>query len=207
MSESKVFVPPLKIQGIKTKLVPFIKANVILNERTTWIEPFMGSGVVGFNIAPENAIFADTNPYIIRFYNAIKDRRMTSDLVRCFLEEEGELLRRNGEDYYYHVRNRFNKEHNPLDYLFLNRSCFNGMMRFNRNGEFNVPYGHKPERFAKAYISKVVNQVAHVECKLHDNNWFFICQSFEKTIAMTPQNGFIYCDPPYIGRHVDYYDS
>ena len=81
------------------------------------------------------------------------------------------------------------------------------MIRFNRNYEFNVPYGHKPQRFAKAYVTKIVNQVAHVSYLICQNSWDFICQSFEDTIAMAKGNSFIYCDPPYIGRHVDYYDS
>ena len=68
MSE-KIFVPPLKIQGIKTKLVPLIRENVILDKETIWYEPFMGSGVVGFNVEPERAVFADVNPHIINFYN------------------------------------------------------------------------------------------------------------------------------------------
>jgi DNA adenine methylase len=99
------------------------------------------------------------------------------------------------------------KEHNPLDFLFLNRSCFNGMIRFNKYNKFNVPYGHKPNRFAKAYITKIVNQVKYIEFMIHKNNWTFLCQPFEKTIASATENSFIYCDPPYIGRHVDYFDS
>ncbi|MBR0204582.1 MAG: DNA adenine methylase, partial [Synergistaceae bacterium] len=71
MSE-KIFVPPIKIQGIKTKLVPLIKQNISLSKNTLWLEPFMGSGVVGFNVRPERAVFADINPHIINFYNAIK---------------------------------------------------------------------------------------------------------------------------------------
>ena len=78
MTSEKVFVPPIKIQGIKTKLVPFIKKNVVLHYDTLWIEPFMGSGVVGFNIAPERAIFADINPYIVDFYNQIKFGKIDS---------------------------------------------------------------------------------------------------------------------------------
>lgn len=73
--DSKIYVPPIKIQGIKTKIVPMIRDNVILSENTVWIEPFMGSGVVGFNTAPKTAIFADTNPYIIEFYNQVKKDR------------------------------------------------------------------------------------------------------------------------------------
>lgn len=207
MLTDKVYIPPIKIQGIKTKIVPLIKSNVSLSEESIWIEPFMGSGVVGFNIAPTTAIFADTNPHIIAFYNQIKEGKITSYRVRDFLEREGEILSKNGSAYYYEVRERFNQEHDPLDFLFLNRSCFNGMIRFNKDFKFNVPYGHKPQRFSKAYITKIVNQVAHVEDLLKTNSWTFLCQSFEQTIRLADDNSFIYCDPPYIGRHVDYYDS
>lgn len=203
----KVYIPPIKTQGIKTKLVPLIKNNVYLSEKSIWIEPFVGSGVVGFNIAPSTAIFADTNPHIIAFYNQMKEGDITSYRVRDFLEKEGEILSRNDDAYYYEVRERFNQKHDPLDFLFLNRSCFNGMIRFNKDFKFNVPYGHKPQRFSKAYITKIVNQTAHVEHLLQNNNWTFLCQSFEQTIKMADHNSFIYCDPPYIGRHVDYYDS
>lgn len=202
-----VYVPPIKIQGIKTKLVPLIKKSVVIDKNSVWIEPFMGSGVVGFNVEPHHAIFADTNPHIIEFYNQIKKGIITPYIVREFLECEGKLLERGDDEYYYTVRTRFNKEHNPLDFLFLNRACFNGMIRFNKSYDFNVPYGHKPRRFAKAYITKIVNQVAHVYNLLQKYEWSFICQSFEETISMARKNDFIYCDPPYIGRHVDYYDS
>lgn len=207
MATEKVYIPPIKIQGIKTKLVNLIKSNVILERDTIWVEPFMGSGVVGFNIAPCNAVFADTNIHIINFYNQIKNKKINSFIVREFLEQEGALLSEKDDEYYYEVRERFNNTHNPLDFLFLNRSCFNGMIRFNKDYKFNVPYGHKPQRFAKAYITKIVNQVKYIENKLQNNDWTFLCQSFEKTISDAGENSFIYCDPPYIGRHVDYYDS
>jgi len=207
MINDKVFIPPFKTQGIKSKIVPLIKATITITNNTTWIEPFMGSGVVGLNIAPYNAIFADINPHIINFYNQLKNGNITSTIVREFLTEQGTLLAKKDKEYYYFVRERFNKEHNPLDFLFLNRSCFNGMIRFNKNNNYNVPYGHKRERFSKAYITKIVNQVKYFEQKLHCNNWTFLCQSFENTIFMADSNSFIYCDPPYIGRNVDYYDS
>ena len=204
--KDKIFIPPIKIQGIKTKLVPLIKENIVINKDTVWIEPFMGSGVVGFNVEPHNAIFADINPHIIKFYNDIKSNIITPYIVRNFLEHEGKLLEQGDDEYYYFVRNRFNSEHNSLDFLFLNRCCFNGMIRFNKNYDFNVPYGHKPQRFSKAYITKIVNQVSHVSYLFKNYSWKFLCQSFEDTISMADENCFIYCDPPYIGRHVDYYD-
>ena len=207
INHSKVYVPPFKTQGIKTKLVPLIKNTVNINSSTTWIEPFMGSAVVGLNIANNHAIFADLNPHVVDFYNQLKVGTITAKIVREFLTEQGALLSEKDSEHYYHVRERFNQEHNPLDFLFLNRSCFNGMIRFNKNNGFNVPYCHKSERFAKAYITKIVNQVSHFEQMLHYNDWHFICQSFEQTVELADENSFIYCDPPYIGRHIDYYDS
>lgn len=205
----KIFVPPIKIQGIKTKLVPLIKQNITLPEDFLWVEPFMGSGVVGFNVKPRRALFADNNPHIINFYNALKTGKISSCKARIFLTEQGKLLSEHGADYYHEVRERFNKFHEPLDFLFLNRSCFNGLIRFNGRGEFNVPYGHKPQRFSKAYVTKIVNQIRYVEYCLSVFDWRFHCQDFQETIDALDESepSFIYCDPPYIGRHVDYYNS
>lgn len=203
----KVKVPPIKIQGIKTKLIPFINENLPNVTNKTWIEPFLGSGVVGFNLAGEKAIFSDSNPYTIQFYQDIKDKKITSEIVKEFLEIEGVKLKEKDADYFYEVRNRFNETHQSLDFLFLNRSDFNGMIRFNKNGGFNVPYGHKPNRFEKSYITKVFNQVKWVEEKIWNNDWEFHCKNFKEALKNLNENTFIYLDPPYIGRNVDYYNS
>ena len=203
----RIIVPPIKTQGIKTKLVPWIEEHVQLEDNGKWVEPFMGSGVVGFNIRPKRALFCDNNPYIIGFYQGINSGEITGGIVRNFLETEGALLRERGKEYYYQVRERFNKSHAPLDFLFLNRSCFNGMIRFNSKGGFNVPFNHKPERFSKAYVTKIVNQVKAVEelCKL--NQWEFVCQEFRQTFSLVKESDFVYCDPPYAGRHTDYFNT
>jgi len=203
----KVMIPPIKCQGIKSKLVPLIKRTVDWSFKGTWVEPFMGSGVVGFNVMPRNAIFADSNPHLINFYKAIASGTIDGSKVRNFLERDGEILSRRGKDYYYEVRDRFNESHNPLDFLFLNRSCFNGMIRFNSKGGFNVPFGHKPQRFSKAYITKIVNQVDYVYVISRNSNWSFMCQDFRETLGGVSEEDFVYCDPPYVGRHVDYFDS
>ncbi|MFQ5651644.1 MAG: DNA adenine methylase, partial [bacterium] len=69
----KVVVPPLKCQGIKTKLVSFIATTVKWHGQGKWIEPFLGSGVVLFNINPERALVSDTNKHIIQFYRDIQE--------------------------------------------------------------------------------------------------------------------------------------
>lgn len=124
----KIFVPPIKSQGIKTKLVQWISTNVDEITFDRWVEPFMGTGVVAFNVRPKRALLCDSNPHLINFYKAVQNKEITGAIVRGFLNEEGlKLLKTEGE-HYYTVRNRFNEKGNPLDFLFLSRSCFNGMM-------------------------------------------------------------------------------
>ncbi|MCY7346255.1 MAG: Dam family site-specific DNA-(adenine-N6)-methyltransferase [Pyrinomonadaceae bacterium] len=203
----KIIVPPIKCQGIKSKLAGWILEFVKLQKGECWIEPFMGSGVVGFNLQPERALFCDLNPHLINFYNSIKEGKITSKIAREFLEKEGSSLKAQGESYYYFIRERFNETRDSLDFLFLNRACFNGVIRFNRKGFYNVPFGHKPERFAKAYVTKICNQIEKVEIATRNFDWRFVCQDFRRTISESDKNDLIYCDPPYFGRHADYFNS
>lgn len=203
----KIIIPPIKCQGIKTKLVSWIKAIIPDDFNGYWIEPFMGSGVVAFNLMPKKAILADTNPHLINFYKAIKEEKINASIVKIFLENEGKILEETKGEYYYTVRQRFNEEQNPLDFLFLNRACFNGMIRFNNQGKFNVPFCKKPQRFAKAYITKICNQVQAISSLLKMGDYQIICQDFSTTIAMAKDEDLIYCDPPYIDRYNDYYNG
>ena len=205
----KVKVPPIKIQGIKTKLVPFIAKNIKWDGKGTYFEPFMGSGVVGFNLVPQKAVFSDTNPYIIQFYQDIQSGKINHLIVRDFLEKEGEKLAKTPKDktsYYYIVRDRFNKKHSSLDFLFLQRCNFNGMIRFNNKGNYNTPFGRKPERFQKAYITKIVNQVKWIEELMKGKDWIFVCKPFDEILKTVKENDFVYLDPPYINRYDTYFE-
>ena len=195
---TKVSVPPIKSQGIKTKLVPWIRSIIPSDFTGTWIEPFMGTGAVAFNIAPQRAILCDTNPHLVNFYSSIAAGEITSEIVKDYLSRESKMLLSMGEDHYYFIRDRFNSDHLPLDFLFLNRAGFNGMIRFNRRGEFNIPFCRKPQRFAQAYITKIINQVDFVSKLLKAKQFTFKCQDFTKTINDASPADIIYCDPPYI---------
>ena len=81
----KVFVPPIKSQGIKTKLVPWIRALVPESEGR-WIEPFLGTGVVAFNAGFKRALLSDTNPHIINFYRQLQEGAISPERVRSYLE-------------------------------------------------------------------------------------------------------------------------
>ena len=207
MKYQRTIVPPIKCQGIKTKLVPWIRSLVPPDFDGMWIEPFLGSGVVVFNVLPKRALLADSNPHLINFYEAISVGGITPASTRRHLESEGaELLRSDGE-HYYTVRERFNRIHDPLDFLFLNRACFNGLIRFNRKGQFNVPFCRKPNRFSRSYVTKICNQVRAVADVLTARDFTFATQDLSKTISMAQSDDFIYCDPPYVGRHTDYFNS
>ena len=200
-------VPPLKCQGIKTKLVDEINRFAQSQTFDRWVEPFCGSCVVALNVQPKKALLADSNIHIIRLYQEIQDGHLTPALAKSFLTEEGNKLRVDGEPYYYVVRERFNAKPTSLDFLFLNRSCFNGVMRFNRYGRFNVPYGHKPERFAQAYVTKICNQIRRISEVISACDWTFAATDFRQTLASAQAGDLVYADPPYAGRHVDYFNS
>lgn len=200
----KVIIPPIKCQGIKTKIVPFIKEKVVRNEEGLWIEPFVGTGVVAFNIAPKRALLIDKNQYIIKMYNGIQDGSINGSIVREFLEHHGKILEEKGAEYYIKMRDDFNCNGDPLYFLFLNRSDFNGMIRFNRLGKFNVPFCQKPNRFAKAYVTKICNQVDSIANIMKGKDWKFACAPWQTAFKNATENDYIYLDPPYIGRDTSY---
>ncbi|MDD4177063.1 MAG: Dam family site-specific DNA-(adenine-N6)-methyltransferase [Bacteroidales bacterium] len=204
----KIITPPIKSQGIKTKLVPWI-SQILPNKNGKWIEPFLGTGVVAFNMGFKNALLNDTNPHIIKLYQEIQNGIITPQIVKFYLEKEGEILRNagdNGYDHFRFIKNRFNKNPNSLDFIFLSRAGFNGMMRFNKKGEWNIPFCKKPERFAQPYITKIVNQVAKVSHAIQPE-WEFTNKQFSEIIPLANKEDIFYCDPPYYGRYVDYYNG
>src|SRR5215211_4612030 len=105
-------VPPLKCQGIKTKLVSAIQQIANTRDYLRWVEPFCGSCVVALNVQPKKALLCDTNVHIIQL------GEITPAIAKTFLTEEGEKLKTQGEPYYYIVRERFNEAPTPLDFLF-----------------------------------------------------------------------------------------
>lgn len=198
--------PPIKTQGIKTRLVPFLASSLRWRGAGRFIEPFMGSGATALNLAPPRALLADSNQHIIRFYQSVQRGLITAVSAREYLEREGEQLRRDGKAHYYLVRDRFNDSGDSLDFLFLNRACFNGVMRFNSKGGFNVPFCNKPERFRRHHVTRICNQIDWVTRVLADREWEFVCQDWRATLAEARADDFVYADPPYFGRHADYFN-
>ncbi len=204
---TKVKAPPIKSQGIKTKLTPFIAENINWDGDGYWIEPFLGSGAVLLNLQPQKAIVSDTNKHIIKIYQEIQKNTLNGNSLKTFLEKEGKKLEELGEPYYYEVRERFNELGNPFDFIFLNRASFNGVIRFNSKGGFNVPFCKKTERFRQAYVTKICNQVEWARAVMQNKDWTFIEQDWKSSLKNIKNNDFVYLDPPYIGRNTDYFNT
>ncbi len=204
----KLVIPPLKSQGIKTKLINWIN-NTVPNKDNTWIEPFLGTGVVAFNANFKQAILADSNPHIINFYLSIQQGVITPEIAKNYLLKEGDILKKSDNNGYGHfklVRARFNTTFQPLDLLFLSRAGFNGMMRFNKKGQWNIPFCKNSNRFQNSYVTKIVNQVKNC-AEIIKPSWKFFNKSFEEIIPLAKKGDVLYCDPPYLGLHTTYYNT
>lgn len=151
-----------------------------------YFEPFVGAGAVFFHMDPKKAILSDTNPDLVACYQVIRDE----------LPALIELLRmyRHDRDFYYHVR-----ELNPADLsavqraarmIFLNKTCFNGLWRVNRRGQFNVPFGDykNPKILDEDNLHAVSASLQGVEILL---------RPFDDVVAEARRGDFIYMDPPY----------
>lgn len=137
---SKLLISPIKIQGKKTKLIEEINSSININlNDVIYVEPFLGSGEVLLNLQPKKAILNDINPHIINFLNDIKTKKINSVMVKNYLTLEGNKLKNQGELYWY-AKNAMNsiKTRTHYYFYFLNRSCFNGLLRFNKQGQFLI---------------------------------------------------------------------
>ena len=207
-----MIIPPIKIQGKKTKIVPKIMeiADGLLSEHPeidTWVEPFLGSGVVAFNCPGriKKVIVNDINPHIIKFYKGVADGIITSDRIREVFDIHNQNLLKDGYDYYNRIKDRFNRSFDTMDFLFLTRTGFNGVMRFNNSGKWNVPFCKLNNRLSKNVIDDLASSVDELSRLFKSKDFTFCNQSFEEVIATAPENSIFYCDPPYYGLQVQYF--
>lgn len=138
--------PIIKWAGGKRRIVATLIDNAPVTFNT-YIEPMVGSGALFLALEPRPFIISDTNPRLISMYNSIKyfAGNVITELnmmVECYLACETEEEKK---QYYLTVRDRFNNTDLPIAgaamFLFLNKTCFNGLYRVNKSGKFNVPFG------------------------------------------------------------------
>jgi DNA adenine methylase len=175
--------PPLKWAGGKRWLVPYLSRlwNPFRSRRL--VEPLCGGLAISLGLVPDRTLINDINPHAINFYRWLKKGLRIS------------MKMQNEKAYFYTRRSRFNelirqekadsREAASLFY-YLNRTCYNGLCRFNSKGEFNVPFGRYKKITYKTDFTEYTSAFA---------NWKFMCVDFEKIPLQ--KDDFIYADPPY----------
>ena len=202
----KIAKPFLKWAGGKTQLINDIKKSLpheITNNKFTYIESFVGSGAVLFWMLDhfpkmEKAVINDVNADLINTYKIIASKPKELIAILHILQNEYYALGKKEEEknqYYYQKRELFNARNTEKStqaalFIFLNRTCFNGLYRVNKNNGFNVPMGSyiRPTICNEQNILAVNNALQKVE---------ILCGDYEKTLHKATENSFFYFDPPY----------
>lgn len=181
-------VPFLKWAGGKRWLHPLAEQlrQVGFNK---YFEPFLGSGAMFFGIAPCSAVLSDANETLIETYQAIKED--WSSVEAKLIEHD----RNHSAEYYYAIRSQ--KPRAPhtraARFIYLNRTCWNGLYRVNREGVFNTPVGSK----SRAVLES--DDFEQVAIRLKSAN--LIASDFESQIDKAASGDLIFADPPYTVRH------
>lgn len=186
----------LKWAGNKTAIMPELKKHLPAGARL--VEPFAGSCAVMMATDYPAYLVADINPDIINLYRQIKEN------TEWFINAAREHFDKdNTPDRYYVIRELFNYltsisvVEKAAMFLYLNRHCYRGMCRYNKSGEFNVPYGnYKKTYFPEKEIRAFAEKARHAT---------FICASYDETLAMLKDGDVVYCDPPYDGTFNGYH--
>jgi len=190
--QKKVDVQPfLKWAGGKRQLVPVIK-SFLPKRFNTYYEPFVGAGALLFELKPSKAIINDVNPELINSYKVIRD--LSIDLIQDLRKHK------NTAEYFYTIRELDRttefKELTIIErasrIIYLNKTCFNGLFRVNKQGQFNAPFG----RYKNPNIinSDVIKAVSHY---FNNHQLEILNTDFSKAIETAKKDDFVYLDPPY----------
>jgi DNA adenine methylase len=187
--QSEIAVQPfLKWAGGKRWLAPLLTKGLNYHYNV-YIEPFLGSGSVFFALRPNTAILSDQNQSLINCYNAIKRR---PDLVARYLRE---FVPVHDDKFYYEERDRvYSSDYrSAAQFLYLNRTCWNGLYRVNRLGKFNVPRGSKDSILLPTDdFDGVASRLAAASIQVSD---------FQVTMERAKKGDLIFADPPYTVKH------
>jgi DNA adenine methylase len=179
--------PPLRWAGSKRSVLPVL-ALAAPKKYSRYIEPFAGSAALFFFLRPQSAVLGDINQDLISFYRVLAHRPGALAGVITKLDQLGED--------YYDLRSL-----DPSDlfqtsaaarFLYLNRFCFNGVYRTNKEGVFNVPRGNKTGRLpTKSELTEAAKILRTAQVQ---------CADFEQTLDVAKRGDFVYIDPPYFTR-------
>lgn len=186
--------PVVKWVGGKRQLLQDIKLY-IPDEIDTYYEPFFGGGAVFFELLPEKAMINDLNSELINVYKQVKNHHR--ELI-SFLENHKQ---HHCKEYYYDIRelDRDSEKYSQLRdiekaarFIYLNKTCYNGLYRVNAKGHFNAPMGtySNPKICDKELIVEMSRYLRNHKVKIKN-------MDFEKFLKTAKQGDFVYLDPPY----------
>jgi len=192
--------PFLKWAGGKGKLLAEIERRLPpdfdAGQIDTYVEPFVGGGAVFFHIAQKyesikHFYLFDINEDLIKCYNAIRDDvDSLIEELKSFEDEFYSKKKPQQKRFYYDTRDQFNSDRSIAKLIFLNKTCYNGLYRVNKQNEFNVPFGDykNPTICNEENLRAVSSALANVE---------IICGDFEQSDQYITETTFVYFDPPY----------
>lgn len=188
-------VPFLRWVGGKTRLLPSLVPLLPPNYATRrYVEPFLGGGALFFHLEHKEALLSDLNQDLIFTYAAVRDH---VDEVLAGLAALAAEHKHFGDGYYYYVRDRFNARAGgwitrATQFIYLNKTSFNGVWRVNKDGKYNVPEGKfkAGPNILNAEVLREASRVLQGVDLLHGD--------FESLISEAWEGDFIYLDPPYI---------
>ena len=172
-------------QFVELDLYPPDGFNPVKN---TYFEPFVGGGAVFLDLLPRNAVLSDMNNELVIAYNVIKN-----DLDKL-IKKLKEHKRKNSKEYFLYIRaqnlNKLSDISIAARFIYLNRTCFNGLYRVNLSGGFNAPFGKykNPLIVDEDNLNKISKVLQNVDIKNQD---------YKKTIENAKKGDFVYFDPPY----------
>lgn len=195
MTNDKIVKPILKWAGGKTQLIDEL-LKFFPSKINKYIEPFIGGGALYFHTLPDNAIISDINPELINLYNTVKEHpNEVIEVLKSF---------KNEESFYYQMRAQkyeiLSNIEKAARTLYLNKTCFNGLYRVNKKGQFNTPYG-------KYKNPNYINEEGIIEASKALTNATIIHSDYKNILDKYAEPGdLIFLDPPYlpIGKYEDF---
>lgn len=182
--------PFLRWAGGKSRITRHLLKYIPSTQYGTYWEPFLGAAAMYFSLAPIHSYLSDSNPDLIHCYQQVRDH---PDAVYRYLKEH---MAKTSEEYYYQIRDIYNHSQPSIPqaarFIYLNKTCFNGIFRVNATGKYNVPYGHR-----KSASIPSLQEFRAISCSLKKS--VLLHQSYEVTLGgdNTKSGDFVYLDPPY----------
>lgn len=193
--KEKYIKSPLNYTGGKYKLLPQI-LPLFPDKINTFLDLFGGGFNVGINVNSERIIYNDTSEAVVDLLKYLYQKNIETLLNEIDNYIYDYNLSKKNKDGYLKLRDNYNSvRKTPMKFYTLLCYAFNNQIRFNKNGEYNMPFGKDKSSFNPALRQRLINFVE----VLHSKECFFTSISFDEfDFEDFNSNDFVYCDPPYL---------